>query len=620
MSQPINKLINKRRAIGMLIMVALICFSWPLMKWTGTAAEAQSVPPNPMSSCTVTPTLFASWFQSGTPALNGVVNPADSTTFPNTPNCSFYQWSKQMFLWLTSPAPKVYGGGSFIFDSPSFYDVSPPDLSGVRTFVRHTPGIFAFSGVGATKAGPNGLPILFDQNGTMIEVHPTPLSKQGNPLVLNSAGQQVEVGGIAVQSGKAIFMDTTGKVISGAVPILPQSDPGRGGGLSKQILSIVPVQKFLMASATDIASIPVFVTATSAVVQTEEGQADGGALLSQSNSLIYYATLVNDVYAYFLTGTKDGTIPPPGGVVANALFPTTAADLAPIVSLASAHGVTFPDPTALAVEIKTSWVEASTLPNPGDYITIMGTIPIYNTSSPTTWVQTGQKTVLLAMVGMHVVGSAVGHPEMIWATFEHFGNAPNAAYQYNSTSGLQNVPQNTAGTWLFTPSGSTGPFNCMNQTANPVTSTFTNIVALSSACSPGIIAPNNVLRMKAFGAAFNQTPNPIDATTAASNSEIISVNNATQVPGPDLRNQYFMVGSTWTAGGAAPTGMFPGGNEVGTSRLANTTMETFEQGSSNMVTGSDTNCFSCHVSNKVTISHVFCDPIHGCSAGLQPLF
>src|ERR1700704_5315228 len=98
-----------------------------------------------------------------------------------------------------------------------------------------------------------------------------------------------------------------------------------------------------------------------------------------------------------------------GAQSANAVFPTTSAEVAPIVSLASAHGVTFPDPTALAVEVKTSWVEASTLPNPGDYVTIMGTIPIYNTSSPTTWVQTGQKTVLLAMVGMHVVGSAAGH-------------------------------------------------------------------------------------------------------------------------------------------------------------------------------------------------------------------
>jgi hypothetical protein len=50
------------------------------------------------------------------------------------------------------------------------------------------------------------------------------------------------------------------------------------------------------------------------------------------------------------------------------------------------------------------------------------------------------------------------------------------------------------------------------------------------------------------------------------------------------------------------------------------TAETFAQGTSNMATPSDTNCFSCHVSNTVTISHVFCDPVNGCAAGIQPLF
>ncbi len=44
MSQPHHKLINKRRAVGMLFMVALICLSLPLLKWTGTAVEAQSIP------------------------------------------------------------------------------------------------------------------------------------------------------------------------------------------------------------------------------------------------------------------------------------------------------------------------------------------------------------------------------------------------------------------------------------------------------------------------------------------------------------------------------------------------------------------------------------------------
>ena len=147
---------------------------------------------------------------------------------------------------------------------------------------------------------------------------------------------------------------------------------------------------------------------------------------------------------------------------------------------------------------------------------------------------------------------------------------------------------------------------------------------LSGAVNPNSITFNNSGSFNAldaaFGGAFNQTPNPLDPDTAASNSEIISINNTTQVPGSDVRNQYFMTGATWTIGGAAPSGLFPSGNEVGTSRLANTTMETYGQGTANTVTVSDSNCFSCHVTNKVMVSHVFCDPSHGCGAGLQPLF
>ncbi len=49
-----------------------------------------------------------------------------------------FQISEQMFLWLISPAPAKYGGGGGgrIFNSPAFYDVSPPDASGTRAYIR----------------------------------------------------------------------------------------------------------------------------------------------------------------------------------------------------------------------------------------------------------------------------------------------------------------------------------------------------------------------------------------------------------------------------------------------------------------------------------------------------
>src|SRR3954466_15203067 len=88
-------------------------------------ASAQTVPPDPDVACSISAGTINGWFKSGTASLNGVVNPANSVSFPNAPNCSFYEWSHHMFLWLTSPSPAIYGGGGGrIFESSAFFDVS----------------------------------------------------------------------------------------------------------------------------------------------------------------------------------------------------------------------------------------------------------------------------------------------------------------------------------------------------------------------------------------------------------------------------------------------------------------------------------------------------------------
>jgi len=71
----------------------------------GRTARAQSIPSDAQGGCPVAGATFATWFETGTPAPDGVVKPADSVNFPGVPNWDFYTWSKQMFLWLTSPAP-----------------------------------------------------------------------------------------------------------------------------------------------------------------------------------------------------------------------------------------------------------------------------------------------------------------------------------------------------------------------------------------------------------------------------------------------------------------------------------------------------------------------------------
>lgn len=163
---------------------------------------------------------------------------------------------------------------------------------------------------------------------------------------------------------------------------------------------------------------------------------------------------------------SDGICTPSGGA---ACFPTTGTRLSQIVSFATGH-TTFPDANALAIEVKSAWVAAAGLPNLASYITMNATIPTYNPSVPPpagtkTLIATGQQTVQLALVGMHVVGSAAGHPEMIWATFEHVNNAPAGIYSYiNSSNSTVPVNQNvslvptiggSSAPWLFSSTSAT---------------------------------------------------------------------------------------------------------------------------------------------------------------------
>jgi hypothetical protein len=619
------------KAIGLL---AYLCFGVLL-------TNAQSLPNDPQTpaggNCNVSSTMFNSFFHSGTAAPNGVVDPANSVTFSNNPglkNCDFYQWAQHMYLWLTSPAPATYGGGGGrIFASPAFFTVSPADSNGKRTLLpNQATGPLRFN-LRAAQVGVHGLPVIMAKSGQMFEVQPGPVSQGGKLLVLNQAGKQVEVSGTALRNGKVVLMDNAGKPISKPKLIVPKQFsprllenlrpqqeqlpetlptherlalPTAAHVVQLQKLLPQPVNPKLVAQKFTINGRVIFLNVNGGVIDTEEGQADDGVLIAQNGSLIYYVTMVNDVMAYFLTGTKDGGIVP-----TPTQFPTTASDLSKITTFASAHGKTFPDPNALAIEVKSSWIETTGLANLNQYITTEAVIPTFDRTDPNRWVlvPNGQKTVTLALIGMHVVGSANGHPEMIWSTFEHFGNAPNATFKYNATVGPnpKTVSQSTTGTWLFCANGSVGPnFNQMHAMFSSP-----NIVGVG-----GPIGPSDIIHSRPFGAALGIQPNPLIPDDPSSNSQIIAIDNSIQqdfaaVGGSDVRTNYYMTGATWTEGGAAPNSSFPTGINVGTSQLANTTMETFQQ------TG---NCFSCHATNQLNVSHVTCDPLHGCTAGIQPLF
>jgi hypothetical protein len=595
-----------RRHTGFLLMVAAGLLVTAILVVGNSTGHAQTIsrdnlPKDASSNCSVAKKDFDVWLK------NGRLQPADSVNFPDGEvegNCDFYKWSEQMFLWLTSPDPASKNGGRII-DSAEFYDVSLPDAYDKRTFLPHDPRapIRTFH-LRDAQAGPHGLQVLFDRAGKMFEIASSRKAPSGKPLLLDQFGKLVEVGSARMKAGKPVFLDKAGRPIANPKPI-------------PEVLAAVPARlleggkAISMAYELTIGKTSIFLDANGEVINTAVGQAGThGVLMAQNHSLVYYVTMVNDVFAYFFTKENPG-----GKPLRIAQFPTTQSEVEEVSGFASSRGNKVPEhPQALAIEVKSAWVEVEGLEaaglDPSTYITMEANIPVYVKGRLSEWTLdrvAPTKRVKLAMVGMHVVGSARNNPEMLWATFEHFGNAPNAQYQYVANDKTKKtVAQETVGFWLFSRNGATSKFNVMNMQ----TTSDSRILALEPA---NAIMPSDTLSMKPWGGAFDLKPNNKVTSTAASNSQIIAINNGVLgwLPAGDIRKNYFMRGNTWTKGGAAPTEPYPGsgeeqaGQEVGTSQLANSAMETYDQGTPYF--SKATNCFSCHKTNTTEVSHIYED-------------
>lgn len=325
----------------------------------------------------------------------------------------------------------------------------------------------------------------------------------------------------------------------------------------------------------------------------ETGQAGGsGVLLSQGGSLVYYGIHVNDVYAYFLTGLAENQFDSP-----LQQFPTTSADLEKITDYVDRLGLPqLSDAPALTLELKTAWIDASTVGDASQFVTINASVPEYNRSRPSEWIATGDTELLeLALVGMHVVGTVLGHPEMVWATFEHATNSPNNAYYYtNDQDTLTRVEFDSSGDWIFMPTNEPKP---KSHDAPVKSDQNGNIVGVSG----GPIGSVPVYRENPWGSAHSVE------SSAENNTRIISINRSVigQLVGEDVRQNYVFTGGLWTRKGKIPTQQKV--TLDGSLHLANTAMETYHQ---------DTHCFDCHATDAkhphgLDISHIFGD--------LQPL-
>lgn len=528
-------------------------------------AVTQTVLPSDVKpTCTVAPNDFKGWFKAGNVTKDGAVVPANGLSFAPNSLCSFYKWSAQMFFWLTSPISP----GAHVFASSDFFGVSPPGTNNKRQFLPQDDNKLLSFVPAISLVDADGRSVVTDSTGKKREVVNVTTDAGSRMLFRDKTDKPVSVARIAAAAnGKPLLLDKTNKVLD--VQTTANGAPLLRDSTGKAIE--------LADTTVDVKGIQRLVTTSGAVV--EFGQAGGNAaLMTRGNALVYYLLQANDVFAYFNTGLQDGKFPAPPP----AEFPTNAAQIDQISDIAKNAPPpntrpVFQDRVALAMELKSSWVEASTLSNPKDYLTITAVIPNFVAQGNNMLVPSGTKTVELALVGFHVVGSVAGHPEMIWATYEHVNNAPALQYDYTTTSGATATkPADDNGAWLFSKSGaSTTPLNPVMTADGP------NIVA-----EPGqIIGPVDVTRQNPWGTSANDTANNTDIVS-------LNANMRAQLPAGDVRANYILIGAEWTDG-KKPDGT----NTRGTPLLANSTMETFNQ---------DVDCLTCHSGGMLGgLSHIW---------------
>jgi hypothetical protein len=567
----------KKLAVTVALLL-IICFTLYECSTSHSGAKS-TLPQDVLNSCPMPLDSFKSWFAGKAITANGLVTPANSIAFPtNNVNCDFYQWSERMFLWITSPT---------VMQSEAFYTVAPVDSAGNRVLTKNSNGLFRLTSHLA-KNGPDRLPVARDNKGKLFEIETAAPGEKD--MVKDAAGKIVAVDHVTADKTGTLFVDAAGKTIAHPQAIIKSTNG-----------SLRIVHRFKTANKF------IFLDAAGNEVDSEEGQATGDVLMSANHSLVYYVSMVNDVYAWYMSMSKNL------GLQAN--FPTLDTERRAILKYALAHGGgVLKDPNALAMEMKSSWVEASTLSDTGNYYLMNAIIPVYDTTSvPNKWIPKGEKTVRVALVGMHVVGSVAGHPEMIWSTFEHKNNAPMASYTYlNTQRQTITVPRDTTGNWVFNSNPKDKKVNISHMTGvDPAVKKF-NITDTIFAKKGHGFTPSNTLHAMPWGSFTDSLTNQQDTTSAASNSEIISFNNTIQslLPINDVRSNYMLIGATWTANGTAPNGLsYSASNKVpgvaiGTSLLSNTTMETYFQSSA-------TSCYTCHSNaktptlNPAILSHMY---------------
>jgi hypothetical protein len=289
----------------------------------------------------------------------------------------------------------------------------------------------------------------------------------------------------------------------------------------------------------------------------------GGIIVDQNGQVVWYSVHANDIYFQFAKQYYG-------------------------VAAFQAASATLKFPVGAAV-FKASWRIVAEGEKPQAYTTSAIVPMLQNNSTGGIAIVPGQtRNVTVALVGLHVVGVTVNHPEFLWGTFEQTQNAPD----------------------LTQPSGpvSTQNFTFYNAGTNAADCNQLVSMSVTNATTQTIAPITNVYRQFAWGGESKLGIQEITNINSGAQSAVQGFpNNSAEA----VWANYKLIGTVWTK----PNSLVPGdGNmdteAVGSVSLANATLETYVQGPLQ-------NCFGCHntsafaganTAKDISLSHKLQEP------------
>lgn len=352
-------------------------------------------------------------------------------------------------------------------------------------------------------------------------------------------------------------------------------------------------------------------------------------LIDQNGNSLYYGIHVNQAFADFI---RDNGLQTAAALKAYPMDKPHLFFPAGVVEFKSAWQVVTGDAATVARETE-------------KYISFTTTVPTLS-QDPTTKLiiedRDTPRTVTVRLLAIHVVFTLPGHPEFIWASFEHSMGTPDT----QATDGMRDVapivpddlnptdddPLNQNNTTVVSPMNHLlyrgGTAANAGNVAIDETELVLDPATQSFKRAGGGIAQTSIYRM--FPASKSHTTHPDDAITSLNHNveELFK-----QADPADRRRYYRLVGAQWMDKPAyfklntplqndrnSPFAEAPGGPSgvgvglaaftkaiqdegadsplsilAGEDRLSSTAMESFTQGP-----GSFNNCFTCHNTQAIT--------------------